>query len=402
MISRRILILTNRIPYPLHDGGALAMDAMIRGYHAASMQVYLLAMNTTRHLVADAILQTLYLELEGFEVVEVDNRIKPLQLLGNLLFNKEPAHVQRFHTPAYMEALTRVIQYFQPDIIQIESPFLSAYLPQIRSLTKAVVVLRMHNIEYQIWERLAGEGRGWKQQYLRVLATRMKRYEERIFGAYDLLLPITDMDADKVHALYPQQRLVVAPFGIAINNDLPGVVPAFTRAYHLGAMDWLPNSAAMDWLLQEIWPEVQQQVPQMEFYFAGRHMPDRFFKDLPPQTYCMGEVADATAFVADKQILLVPLRAGGGIRVKILEAMAAGKLVVSTDIGMQGIAAIPGVHYLPANTPCGFAEQLKWVVDHPAKARAIMHTAQQFVQEQYSQAAVLKNVLDALDQLLKE
>ena len=96
----RILLLTNRVPYPLRDGGALAMDTMIRGYHDAGWQAHLLAMNTTRHHVPQEKLDKLYPQLAGFDTVEVDNRVRAISLIKNLLFSREPEHAVRFRSEA--------------------------------------------------------------------------------------------------------------------------------------------------------------------------------------------------------------------------------------------------------------------------------------------------------------
>ena len=394
MNPRRILIVTNRIPYPLHDGGALAMDAMIRGYRDAGLQVHVLAMNTIRHFIPQEKVASLYHDIQGFDAVRFDNGLKPLKLLANILFSKKPEHAQRFYSSEFEAKLVAVIQAFQPDIVQMESPFLSEYLPVIKQYSKAMLVLRMHNVEYQVWERLAAESTGWKKNYLGILARRMRVYEEEIWKQYDLLLPITDADAQMVRQLDTQLPLQVAPFGIAIHAAGGDEQYDFTKAYHVGAMDWLPNAAAIDWLLQEIWPEVKRMVPQATFYFAGRHMPERYYQQLPEGAFCAGEVPSVTQFKKGKSVLFVPLRSGGGIRVKILEAMAAGKLVISTSVGMQGINAVPGVHYLKADTPLEFATAMHWCNQYPDLAVQMIAAARQMIAGHYNLDTITKAIIE--------
>lgn len=397
MNVRRILIVTNRVPYPLHDGGALAMDAMIRGYRNAGMQVHVLAMNTVRHFVATEKIRTLYPDIEGFEAVRFDNALRPLHLVNNLLFSRDPEHAARFYDKTFEAKLLAVLQRFSPDVIQMESPFLSAYLPAIRKQSQALTVLRMHNVEYQVWQRLGAETGGLKGAYLRKLARRMRLYEERVWAQYDLLLPITETDAAIVRNVNAQLPVLTTPFGIDLTaQEPPAAVPDFTRAYHVGAMDWLPNVAAVDWLLQDIWPSVKAKVPAATFHFAGRHMPDSFHHNLPAGAFCAGEVPSVTVFKKDKGVLLVPLRSGGGIRVKILEAMAAGKLVISTDVGIQGIDAVDGVHYLRANTPGEFADAMYWCNQQPQQAREMITSARAMVAEQYNLRTIMDQVIHRL------
>jgi glycosyltransferase involved in cell wall biosynthesis len=166
-------------------------------------------------------------------------------------------------------------------------------------------------------------------------------------------------------------------------------------------MDWLPNKEGVEWFLTEVWPLVQQLAPQVSFHFAGRAMPEAMANNLPAGVFCYGEVGDARAFIEDKHILIVPLRSGSGIRVKTLEAMAAGKQVISTDIGMQGIDAQPDLHYLQANTAQEFARLIGWAATHHDKAAAIIRSAQRLVREHYDADKIMQNIIDALSMVGK-
>jgi glycosyltransferase involved in cell wall biosynthesis len=392
----RILLLTNRVPYPLRDGGALAMDAMIRGYHDAGWQVHLLAMNTTRHHVPQEKLDKLYPQLAGFDTVEVDNRVRAISLIKNLLFSREPEHAVRFRSEAFAQKLRALLKTFQPDSVQLESPFLATYIPLIRAHGRAKVVYRAHNIEAQIWKRLAAESRGLKRAYLQNLARRMERFEQQLWQAADLIVPITEADAHFIRAQGVKTPIVMAPFGIAASGATPAFPPLPLQAYHIGAMDWLPNREAVRWFLDEAWPLVLERMPQLSFYFAGRAMPASFHEALPPQAFCAGEVSDAAAFIADKHLLVVPLRSGSGIRVKTLEGMAAGKLVISTDVGMQGIEAEAGVHFLRANTAEEFAAQIAWAAARPEEAKRIAAKGHALAAGQYDAVAIMRRLTEAL------
>lgn len=396
-MSQTILILTNRIPYPLRDGGALAMDAMIRGYKQAGWTVHLLAMNTMRHRVGPEIIRELYQDIAGFEVVEVDNTVRRSGIISNLLFSREPEHAARFRSGAYETALGRMLSRTAPDVVQLESPFLASYLPGIRAAApNAVVVYRMHNIEGEIWTRLAAMSTGWKGVYLRILAGRIRRYEEALWRQADLLLPITAADGAAVLDAGVRTPQVVAPFGIVPPDAEQRLPDGPFKVYHLGAMDWLPNQEAIRWFLQEVWPKVHAWSPEITFHFGGRAMPESFKEHLPESVFCAGEVPDAVDFVADKHLLVVPLRAGGGIRVKILEAMAQGKLVVSTSVGMQGIEAQGSLHYLGADDAQLFAHYIAWASSHLEKAEAITWAAQNLIREHYDIRMIMQAITKQL------
>jgi glycosyltransferase involved in cell wall biosynthesis len=397
---RSILILTNRIPYPLRDGGALAMDAMIRGYQLAGWQVHVLAMNTSRHAVQPETVTQLYPQIAGFHTVAVDNAVTITGILKNLLLSREPEHVDRFRSPGFASALIGLLRQVQPDAVQLESPFLGTYLPEIRKYApKTRIVYRMHNVEGQIWGRLAGESGGIRRVYLRSLTARMARYERRLWTEVDLLLPITATDAAVVRKAEVATPLEVAPFGIVAHEAAPPA-PALTRMYHIGAMDWIPNQEGVRWFLQQIWPGLHDMAPGLSFHFAGRNMPEAFREGLPEGAFCVGVVPDAAAFAGDKHILVVPLRSGGGIRVKVLEAMARGKLVISTALGMQGIEAKAGLHYLCADTGAEFMEHAAWAATHPEGAAAIAGAAQQLIRDHYDEKQIMHRVIQRLEGLL--
>jgi glycosyltransferase involved in cell wall biosynthesis len=396
-MARTILILTNRIPYPLHDGGALAMDAMIRGYKAAGWHVHLLAMNTTRHFVPSQQDQTLYRDLASYQSVPVDNTVGSGRIIKNLLFSSEPEHAERFRSEAYVSQLERTLKKVRPDIVQLESPFLASYIPVIRNISNARLVYRSHNIEGQIWQRLAAESTGIKRIYLNILSHRIARYEHHLWQEADVILPISEADATVIRSSGTKATIVVAPFGIRTSPNDVQLPSGPYKVYHIGAMDWLPNREAIEWFLKEVWRKVHKWAPEIEFHFAGRAMPEELTRNLPKGAYCGGEVGDAQAFLADKHILVVPLHSGSGIRVKTLEAMAAGKLVISTEIGMQGIEAQPEMHYLKATDAQMFAHLIVWASTHQEKVETITFFARKLIREHYDANIIMQNVIRGLD-----
>lgn len=401
MAAKRILILTNRVPYPLNDGGNLAMRAMVEGYHKAGWQVYLLSMNTSRHYVERDKLANIYKHIHAFDTVDINNEVTAFAIARNFVFSTQPNHAERFYNNKFADKLTQVIRDFQPDVIQVESVFLATYLPQVKRQTHALTILRLHNIEYQVWSRLAGESKGMlKKAYLGNLSRRIKVFEIKAWQLFDLLLPITETDAEVVRRAGVHTPAYVAPFGINIGSIPPAPSSNKLYAYHIGAMDWLPNEEGIRWFLQEVWPLVRKQQPEIEFFFAGRNMPASFAQMDIEGVHCMGEVDDAAMFISDKSMLVVPIRSGGGIRVKILEAMAAGKIVISTDIGIQGIDALSGVHYIAANTPAEFVAAFNEILKDEVKAVSIRENARKLVWSQYNERAIMNGLLDKVKDLL--
>lgn len=400
MAKRRILIITNRVPYPLNDGGSLAMHAMIEGYHASGWEVFLLAMNTSRHYVPLESLPALYKQI-GFESFDINTDVRLLPTLVNFFLSRKPNHAERFYEKGFAAMLEKVIDNFEPEVIQLESVYLATYLPVIKEASKAKIALRLHNIEYQIWERLANEATTFKKYYLKDLCSRIKKFELNAWNAADMLIAIAPTDASVAAAAAPEKPVITIPFGIDTTAVKPDKVNSRWVGYHIGAMDWMPNAEAIHWFLEDVWPDLHKTVLDFEFHFAGRNMPGSFEKYEHDGVICAGEVADAKTFIADKKILIVPLRSGGGIRIKILEALAAGKLVVSTSVGMQGIAeAKPGIHFLLADTKEEFIAHIRWAMAHKEEAQAIAAAGAAMVRQEYDRSRIMSKLIAAMEQLL--
>ncbi len=378
------------------------MNAMIEGYQSSGWKVYLLSMNTSKHRVSDDVLSTLYKNIYGFEWMDINNDVKPIKILKNYLFSKVAEHVERFYDTQFEQKIVEILDDFQPDVIQIESIFLSTYLPAIKQHSDAVKVLRVHNIEYHIWHGLASKsGNRFRRKYLFNLTKRLKRFEKDAWKKYDLVLPITEKDAFHIKRVEKTVDLIVAPFSIKIDQLPARSYNEQWVGYHLGAMDWIPNREGMRWFLKDVWPKIHNMLPKFEFYFAGRNMPAEFEGLNRDGVHCLGEVANAAEFLADKKILIVPITSAGGIRVKILEAMAAGKVVITTPEGIKGLDARVGDHYLLARKPEEFVKAVKWCLMHKGEAEQMAEKARELVINKYEYRKVIQNVIAELEALLK-
>ncbi|GAA4449423.1 hypothetical protein GCM10023092_03560 [Rurimicrobium arvi] len=379
----------------MKDGGALAMYAMIQGWQEQGWEVHVLAMNTSRHRVAHAQLPELFRQIASFEMVDVDTDIRWSRVFGNLMLSRKPEHAQRFFKKEFARRLKVLVQQVRPALIQFESIYLHEYMPELRRISgDALIVQRLHNVEHEIWARLARQTTGaLKKAYLENLARRIAVYERQVWSECDAVIPITQKDADYIRHSNIDTPQIVIPYGMHWSDTESEIPGGRWKAYHIGAMDWKPNAEAMDWMRDAIVPAVQARVKEFTFDFAGRSMPERFLNREQSSSFnCCGEVADAQAFIADKQILIVPLKSGSGLRVKTLEAMAAGKLVISTSVGIQGIDALDNIHFLKADTASEFADKLEWVMQHPQAAQRIVANAKDLLRAHHSLPALMQQL----------
>jgi glycosyltransferase involved in cell wall biosynthesis len=371
---------------------------MIDAYVALGYHVYLLAMNTHRHFVDDKILDAFRHEQLTIETVYVDNRLSTLSILENYIFSKKPNHLVRYSSAAFAHRVKEVFEAFQPNIIQLESVFLTQYVARLRqSEWKFKNVLRVHNLEHYLWNQVSLTQKNiWKKIFLNSLSRRLFQYEVEAWKQFDLLLTFTDGDAEEVAKYVSINKLAVVPLHVNLKVSGPQNFHQPLKGYHLGAMDWMPNTDGINWFIKDVWPEVRKSNPKFEFYLAGTGISDNYKRLDIPGIKCEGYVSEAEVFLIDKHILIVPLLSGSGVRVKILEAMAWGKIVISTDIGMAGITAEPGKHYLRANDARSFNKSVAWCHIEQKEAANICENAKAFVLENYSFERVKSLLAEAI------
>lgn len=392
----KILQISNRIPYPLNEGGTIGIYNYTRGFHEAGCEVVLLAQAAEKHNVclkeASAVLSK-FARVEFFPI-NTDVRIMPA--FANL-FSSKSYNIQRFWSDEFNSAIAEILQKEQFDIIQVEGTFPALYTPTILKFKgKSRVILRQHNVEYQIWARLAKNARNpLKKWYFNLLSARLKRFESEHLNQFDAVVPVTEDDGHLFKLLGCHKPIFASPSGIDIDYWKPN--PELEQGkwlYHMGSLEWMPNAEAVDWFLNEVWPLALAKDSDLKFFIAGKGMSDEMRSRKIDGVEMAGEVPDAAAFAEDKSITVVPLKSGSGIRLKILEAMAAGKVVISTTIGSQGIAYTAGENMLIADAPETFAEAILKVANDTALATKLKANGRKLIESRYSNQQVIIRLLD--------
>ena len=395
----KVLQLCSKPPYPPVDGGTLAMNSITQGLLAAGCEVRVLAMCSEKHPVLEDRIPDDYRLATRFEAVFVDLRLHPLDA-GVAMLCGDSYHVRRFESKAFAARLAQVLQEETFDIVHVESIFLAPYVPVIRRHSNAPVILRTHNVENQIWRRMAMSERNCcKRWYIKHLALTLRAYECEHVNDFDGVVSITDNDADYFRSEGCRKPIVTIPFAITPAR-VDGVAEQPGTLFHLGSMDWLPNQEGVRWFLDRVWPLIHSQMPSLTLHLAGRRMSDQLLNLKLEGVHIVGEVPDAATFIASKQINVVPLLSGSGIRVKIIEAMSQGKAVVTTTVGAQGIGAVDGRHLLIADTPERFATQIRCCVDDPAFRQAVGANARQFIADNYGIEPLTRQLLAFYDKRL--
>ena len=344
------------------------MNSIVTGLLEAGHEVKILAVNSPKYNVSPDDIPEDYKQKTGIELIDVDLRVKPFQAFKNL-FSSKSYHVERFISKEFTNRLIEVLKADIYDVVQLETLFMTPYVETIRKYTKASIVLRAHNVEHLIWERIAKGTRFFlKRAYIRHLAKTLKNYEMNAISQVDGIAAITRKDA-AFFRKYCATTTVDIPFGVNPEEFTPNYeIDGKPRFYHIGSMNWMPNEEGIRWFIDDCMEAVVEKTPDFVIHLAGRHMPEWLHELKDPHVDVVGEVPNAKEFVASHDVAIVPLLSGSGIRIKIIESMAMGKTVITTQIGAEGILYDEDVNVIIAENKAKMAEAIRRINENPASA----------------------------------
>jgi len=399
----KILMLCNKSPWPKREGGPIAMHAMISGLLESGHSVKVLAANTNKYNVDPDSIPVDFKQKTGIEFVDIDLSLSVWGALYNFFAGKS-YHVSRFHTKDFEQKIIEVLRKESYDIIQLEMLQMATYLDIIRKYSKAPVVLRAHNIEHKIWQRIAENcPNPLKRVYINHLYRTLRRFEISILNKMDGIVAITPVDARNLDRLSHSTNIISIPFGINLET-LPEnpVQPAEPSLFHIGTMNWYPNEESIRWLITEVWPKVSQRLPEIELHLAGRYMPEWLKKLSVPRIIVDGEVPDVWEYMQRFSIMVVPLFSGSGIRIKIVEAMAAGKAIITTAIGAEGINYENGQHLIIAKDARSFTEAVVKVCNDKQLRDSLGKNARLLIAKEHDNKKLMQKLTGFYNELLQK
>ncbi len=390
-----ILLLCKKFPYPVKDGESLAITHLSQAMHVLGCKMSLLAMNTTKHHFKAQEFPSTLKHFSSIELVDIDTDIKIKDALLNLL-SKDSYHISRFVNDKFEQKLQKILQRETFDIIQLETLYLAPYIPIIRKYSQAKVVMRSHNVEHEIWERITSNTHFFlKKWYLAHLTQKLKTFEIQQCNQYDVLAAITQRDLEKYKKLGFHKRGIAIPIGIEkikYQAEYAAYEKPLSIAF-IGSLDWMPNIEGLTWFLEHIWESIIAEFPKMTLHIAGRNTP-QWLKDKKQNNVIIhGEVEDAVTFINEHPLMVVPLKSGSGMRVKILEAMALGRTTITTSVGVEGIHATHQKNILIANTQKEFLEAIRYAVQHQNQLYKIGEAAEQFIEKEFDNISIAQKLL---------
>ncbi|HTI38113.1 MAG TPA: glycosyltransferase [Vicinamibacterales bacterium] len=303
-----------------------------------------------------------------------------------------PYAVAKYRSAAYRSRLEMLLRDRRFDTIVCDFLPPAVNLPDVLPCRS---VLFTHNVEAEIWRRHAETAaNAIARRLLAQQWRRMLRFEEAALAQFDRVLAVSDADRRTFERLYPgslQAPIQVVRTGVDTTYFTPSAEPP--RRAHLvftGSMDWLPNEDAMTFFCRDVLPRIRETEPDVTLSIIGRS-PTPAVQRLADDyagVEVTGRVDDVRPHVRQGAVYIVPLRIGGGTRLKIFEAMAMGKAVVSTAIGAEGLPVTPGRDIAIADDPADFARAVVRLIRDDAARQALETRARQLVVERYDWSAV--------------
>jgi sugar transferase (PEP-CTERM/EpsH1 system associated) len=392
--GKKILILTPQFPYPPHQGTTMRNYNLIAGL-AQRHEVHLLAFGDPAKSAGTP--------LEGMcasiQVVLPPERTMVRRLRG-LLFSRLPDMAQRLPSEEFAARLAATVAEEKPDVVEVEGIELAQYLFQVADARGDALAPQLvyddHNAEYVLQQRAfetdARQPSRWiPAAYSLVQWKRLEGYERRACEVADQVVAVSETDAGALRRLVPGLEPAVVPNGVdmALCTEpvaplAQGMGPGERDLVFTAKMDFRPNVDAVQWFAGEILPLIVERSPQTQFWVVGKDPHTRLAPLAEdPAIILTGWVEDVRPYIAGAGVYVVPLRMGGGTRLKVLEAMAMSKAMVSTTVGAEGFDLVSGRELVLADRPEDFAAEVVELLGNRARREEMGRMARAFAASGY-------------------
>ncbi len=377
--ARSILIVAPSWPYPPTWGFAVRVYQLAR-HLAARHRVTLLTYSGENATGDDSLLADW---LDGHQLVPppARGRWKRARQVSSLA-SAHSDHMSRLRSSDMTRAIGRILEARRFDIVQVESSQLASTMPEC----DVPIVLDEHNVEFMLLSRIAGTERGAARSWFgRVEAVKARRDEIRAWSRADGVVFTSESDLAVMRRIDPEKRGRVVANGVDVQDFAPSSeAPERDTIVFVGSINYRPNTDAVDHFTRHVFPSIRRLRPSARFVVVGQGAPDWLVRAAPPGVEFTGFVDDVRPYLRKAAVVVAPLRSGSGTRLKILEALAMEKAVVTTRIGCEGLAVVDGEHLSIADEPDTFAQRVVGLMSSPDLAAELGARGRELVVRDYS------------------
>ena len=391
----QLLFLSHILPFPLDEGGR------IRTYHLLRLlsqwfdvTALCLVRNRSTNDIADASGHLSQLATLHLHRVDSDGATwKKLYDHARSVLQRKPYTAYTTESEAFRKDLSRLVRQ-RWEAVHVDSLDLSGYLPLLNALP---VICGHHNVESSLLAR-RGRLRGSSPSaaYLRLQGGLRAREEAALCPRFAMNLCASDEDRTELNKLAPTARIAVVPNGVDADHFRPGPDLAGGIVF-VGSSSWEPNADGMFWFVSSILPLIRATRPGVPVHWIGNLLPEHSRRIHRYGIHTHGRLIDIRPTLGSASCVIVPIRAGSGTRLKILDAWAMGRPVITTSIGCEGLRCRDGWNCLIGDTPEGFAQAVEQVLSDRAKASALGANGRATVEQYYSWSRVGELLQGAYD-----
>lgn len=396
----KILQLTPQFPFPADDGGRIGIANIYYQFLEQGNEVEMVCMS--RFPINHEEIEK-YKKKGKISIIEMDTKNTKFRVVSYFLKNKS-LYIEKQYSPTLIDKIESLVDMSTIDVIHADHSNMARVSLELSKKHKIPVGLRLHNIEYLIWKRFY-EGLGTfnpKRIFIGQQYWLLKKLETRFINNSDVSFAITKEDQIRALELAPKANVVVASAGVDIDlwkPDSPVEKDPFSLIIAT-TFNWFHNVNAVQWFLDNVQPVLNSKYPDVSLSIIGKNPPNRFeeYKEIGVDKF--GYVDDVKPYFNKSQVYIAPLFVGGGIRIKILEAMSLGLPVVATDISAEGIEATQEQGLIRANTIEEYVHQIEKLFDNDEHRAQLGKNARSFIEEKHTWKSNVKIMIDEYSRLV--
>ncbi len=400
--SMHILFLTQILPYPPTSGPKVKTWHVLRYLSRRGHKITLASFVRPEELPYVDAVKEICASVHAIPIRR--SRVKDLRYFLHSLISQRPFLVERDDISEMRATVNQVVRSEHVDVIHADQLTMTQFgFPlDVNGATKPALVFDAHNAVWTITERMKENAPIYLKPPLWLETRRIKQYEGMIVSDFHATLAVTEPDRvallDAVRAHTGKQTANTAPISvipIAVDTHEIQPVPRRTDSHNIltmGTLYYPPNADGIRWFLQEVLPLVRKKMPDVTITIIGKNPPKDFVRlaeDPKSGVSVTGFVEELDPYFAKSALMVIPVRAGGGMRVRILEAFARAMPVVTTTIGLEGIDAQPGTDVLVADTPADFADAVLRLMQDQSLQASLASNGRQLVESRYDWQVVL-------------
>ena len=391
----KILFLSNRSPLPIVDGHTRRTFNILKGL-SENNRVYFLSLFETPVEIDTKNIKQLESFCHRVEFYPSPSKRVSIPMMTRLirsLFSREPYTIWRHYSKSFFKRVEKVIQKESFDIIHCD------ILPIVYTIKNQANVFKSvtdHDVSYLKCLRIAAESPNYLLKIFCYLeAFKLKKLESQIFNKVELGIVVSEVDKKILHQICPDGRLIVIENGVNVEDFKPGSeAPEPNSLLWIGGFNHHSNKQGIYWFLDNVYPIIKRKTPRVKLYLIGGGVTDKLecYAASDSSIKILGYVDNPVPYFQRAMVFIAPILSGSGTKLKLLEAMAAGKAIVTTRIGCEGIEGINKKHFMISDTPNQFAENVIKIINNNSYWEYLGKNARRLVLKKYDWRIITQKI----------